>query len=72
MIGTVGAMPSIDLTDSDLQQAAQACRIAARQAEQDAVGQAGSSMRSHFDDSAKRYQTLSEKFEQARKTPMTK
>jgi uncharacterized protein YhaN len=60
-------MPSIDLTDAELQNAAQAARVAAAQAEHDAARQASSSMRPHFDASAKRYRALSEKFEQARK-----
>lgn len=60
-------MSILELSDAELQNAAQACRIAARQAEGDAEKQASSSMRPHFIASAKRYQDLAEKLERTRK-----
>ena len=68
VLGTLRPMPSIDLTDSELQQAAQAARIARSQAEQDAERQGKSSTRAIFEASARRYTDLAAKFEQARKT----
>jgi hypothetical protein len=61
-------MPQIDLTDSELQQAARATRIARRQAEQDAERQGKPSTRAILEANAQRYEKLAAKFEQARKS----
>lgn len=60
-------MSTLDLTDSELQNAAQAALDARQQALADAANQAGSSTRHIFDASVERYAKLAEKFEQARK-----
>lgn len=54
------------LTDTELQAAAQACRIAAVQADQDAAKQSSPSVRATFEASAKRFRELAEKLERAR------
>jgi hypothetical protein len=48
-------MSTLDLEDVELQDAAQAARVAAAQAEKDAEKQAGSSMRAVFDRKARRF-----------------
>jgi len=60
-------MASINLSNSELQNAAQACRIAAVQAEQDAAKQSSPSVRAIFEASIARFQALAEKLERARK-----
>jgi hypothetical protein len=48
-------MPTIELDDSEIQNATQACRIAAVQAEQDAAKQTSPTVRATFEAAAKRY-----------------
>lgn len=63
-------MPTLDLTDSDLQSAAQAARIAREQALTDASKQSSPTIRRTFESSAEHFAKLAEKFEQARKLPL--
>lgn len=65
-------MPSIDLTDSELQQAAQGARMGAVQAEKDAAQQSSPGVRANFEASAKRYRDLAAKLEQACKSGETR
>jgi hypothetical protein len=60
-------MPSIDLTDSELQTAAQGARMGAVQAERDAEQQSSPTVRATFEASAKRYRDLAAKLERERK-----
>jgi hypothetical protein len=60
-------MPLIDLPADELQQAAQAARIGAVQAETDASNQSSPTVRANFEGSARRYRDLATKLEQARK-----
>lgn len=59
-------MPQIDLSDSELQNAAQAARVAAAQAECDAARQTNPGTRKLFEQSARTYLALSTKFEAER------
>lgn len=61
-------MPSIELDDSELQSAAQAARVAREQALTDAGRQSSPKIREAFVKSAGTFDTLAEKFEQARKS----
>jgi hypothetical protein len=61
-------MPSINLTADELQQAAQAARIGAVQAENDASKQSSPTVRANFEASARRYREIAAKLEQARKS----
>ena len=56
-------MPQIDLSDSELQNAAQAARVAAAQAESDSAKQTNPGARKLFELSARSYRALSERFE---------
>jgi hypothetical protein len=60
------AMNPLNLTDDELQDAAQAARIASVQAETDAEKQSSPRVKSMFDSSARRWRELAEKFERAR------
>jgi hypothetical protein len=60
------AMTPLDLTDDELQDAAQAARIASVQAEKDADRQSNPSIKSLLDGSARRWRELAAKFERAR------
>jgi hypothetical protein len=59
-------MNPLNLTDDELQDAAQAARIASVQAEADAEKQSSPRVKSMFDSSARRWRELAEKFERAR------
>ena len=59
-------MNSLNLTDDELQDAAQAARIASVQAETDADKQSNTRIRSMFESSARRWRELADKFERAR------
>jgi hypothetical protein len=59
-------MPPLNLTDDELQDAAQAARIASVQAEQDADRQTNPKIKGMFDNSARRWRELADKFERAR------
>jgi hypothetical protein len=59
-------MPQINLAPDELQDAAQAARIAAAQAEADAEKQSSPSIRAMFDNSARRFRELAARFERAR------
>jgi hypothetical protein len=60
-------MATIELTDTELQQAAQGARMGAVQAEKDAAQQSSPSVRANFEVSARQYRQLATKLEQARK-----
>jgi hypothetical protein len=60
------AMNPLNLTDDELQDAAQAARIASLQAETDADKQSSPRVRALFDSNARRWRELAEKFERAR------
>jgi len=60
------AMNPLNLTDDELQDAAQAARIASAQAETDADKQSSPRVRSMFENSARRWRELADKFERAR------
>ena len=59
-------MQRIELTDDEMQDAAQASRIASVQAEEDAKKQSNPGVRAIFDNTARRYRELATKFERAR------
>jgi hypothetical protein len=59
-------MTPLNLTDDELQDAAQAARIASVQAEKDADRQSNPSIKSLLDGSARRWRELAAKFERAR------
>jgi hypothetical protein len=60
------AMKPLNLTDDELQDAAQAARIASEQAEKDAERHTNPTLRSMFDGTARRWRELAAKFERAR------
>lgn len=62
-------MSAIQLTDDELQDAAQAARVASALAEKDAEKQSSPKVRGLFENSARRFLELSEKFERARTGP---
>jgi hypothetical protein len=57
-------MATLDLSDDELQDAAQAARVACHQARQDAAKQAN--IRAAFDSTARKFCELAQKFEAAR------
>ena len=59
-------MTALNLTDDELQDAAQAARLASVQAEKDADRQSNPSIKSLLDGSARRWRELAAKFERAR------
>ena len=59
-------MTPLNLTDDELQDAAQAARIACVQAENDSDKQSSPRVKAMFDSSARRWRELAEKFERAR------
>jgi hypothetical protein len=59
-------MNPLHLTDDELQDAAQAARIACVQAEKDAEKQTNPTIKGMFDSSARRWRELANKFERAR------
>lgn len=61
-------MPTLELTDSELQSAAQAARIARHQALTSAAAQDNPSTRAVFKTDAEHFEALAAKLEQARKT----
>jgi hypothetical protein len=61
------AMPHIELTDTELQSAAQAARIAREQALNDAALQSSPTIKRTFQSSAEHFERLAAKLEQARK-----
>jgi hypothetical protein len=61
-------VPLIELSDEELKDAAQAARMAAHRAQQDAAAQPNPRIRTTFADDAKRYAQLAEKFERARRS----
>jgi hypothetical protein len=64
--GKFCAMNALNLTDDELQDAAQAARIASVQAENDAEKQSSPRVRAMFESSARRWRELADKFERAR------
>jgi hypothetical protein len=66
-------MPTVDLTDTELQSAAQAARIAREQALTDAAAQSSPTIRRTFQSSAEHFARLASKLEQARgRSPLTR
>jgi hypothetical protein len=63
-------MNALNLSDDELQDAAQAARIACVQAEHDAERQSNPRIKSMFDSSARRWRELANKFERARAAGM--
>ena len=59
-------MKELQLTDDELQDAAQAARIASVQAEKDSERQSNPQVKGLFDSSARRWRELANKFERAR------
>jgi hypothetical protein len=59
-------MPLLDLTDAELRDAAQAARLAAHRAQQDAAAQPNPRISAAFAADAERYTALGERFEAAR------
>jgi hypothetical protein len=64
-------MPTIDLTNDELRDCAQALRIAARQAQSDADAQPNPRIQQIFLGGVQRYSALSERFERAREKHTT-
>ena len=62
-------MPTLKLCDDELQDAAQAARVASVQAEQDAERQSSPKIRAMFDNAARRFRELADMFEKARRSP---
>jgi hypothetical protein len=60
-------MPLIELSEQELRDAAQAARLAAHRAQQDAAAQLNPRISATFAADAERYARLAEKFEQARR-----
>jgi hypothetical protein len=60
------AMTPLNLSDDELQDAAQAARIASVQAESDSDKQSSPRVKAMFDSSARRWRELAKKFETAR------
>jgi hypothetical protein len=59
-------MPDLTLTEEELRDAAQAARLAAHRAQQDAAAQPNPRISATFGADAERYTTLCERFEAAR------
>lgn len=55
-------LAAMNLTDDERQAAAQACRVAAHQAETDAAKQSNPGVRATFEETAKRFRRLAAKF----------
>jgi hypothetical protein len=62
-------MPDIARSTDDLRAVAMACRIGARQAEQDAERQDNPKIKASFAAHAARYSALAPRFENARESP---
>jgi hypothetical protein len=60
------AMPTLDLEDEELRDAAKAAWLASVEAEKEAECQSNAKIRAMFDNAARRYRELAEKFERAR------
>lgn len=60
-------MPSLHMCDDELQDAAQAARVASVQAEKDAEKQSSPKIRGMFENAARRYRELADIFERARR-----
>jgi len=59
-------MPHINLAPDELQDAAQTARVAAVQAETDAEKQSSPKVKGMFENAARRFRELAERFERAR------
>jgi chromosome segregation ATPase len=64
-------MIHLDFTDDELQDAAQAARVASVQAEKDAERQSNPRIKAMFDGTARRFSELAAKFERARSARRT-
>jgi len=71
LLGKASRMPSLNLTDEELQDAAQAARIAAVQAEADANRQTNPAIKATFARCARRWRELANKFDRARVAAFT-
>jgi hypothetical protein len=60
-------MPSVNLCDDELQDAAQAARIASEQVERDAEKESNLKIRGMFENAARRFRELADLFERARR-----
>lgn len=60
-------MTPLQLDDDELQDAAQAARVASVQSETDAERQSNPKVKGLFENSARRFRELAEKFERARR-----
>jgi regulator of replication initiation timing len=59
-------MRTLQLEDDELRDAAQAARLACQQAEKDAEKQTNPRVRAMYDNAARRYRELAQRFERAR------
>jgi hypothetical protein len=62
-------MTPLNFTDDELQDAAQAARVASHQADTDAERQSNPRIKAMFDGTARRFSELATKFERARGSP---
>jgi hypothetical protein len=60
-------MPSVNLCDDELQDAAQAARIASELVEKDAEKESNLKVRGMFENAARRFRELADMFERARR-----
>jgi len=60
-------VPTLELTDAELRDAAQAARMAAQRAQQDTTAQPNPRIKQTFEADLERYARLAEKFEHARR-----
>lgn len=64
----ISRMSTLNFTDDELQDAAEAARLASDQADKDAEKQSSPRVKAMFDGSARRYRELANKFENARRS----
>jgi hypothetical protein len=65
----ISRMIHLDFTDDELQDAAQAARVASVQADKDAERQSNPRIKAMFDGTSRRFAELAAKFERARGSP---
>ena len=63
-------MNTLQFTDDELQDAAEAARLASEQADKEAEKQNSPRLRAMMDGSARRFAELAKKFERARRSPV--
>jgi hypothetical protein len=64
----ISHMSTLDFTDDELQDAAEAARLASEQADKEAERQSSPRIKAMFDGSARRFRELANKFERARRS----